>query len=220
MTYVGCGQGDYRQEITYKYVGFGGDFDVERPRDFTCVCVGCGLLGLLLLIPLLLWLLMPDTSTRDPYDCRTRDAWSPTKKAYCCSNYGIGCPTKPTPRPPTPQPPMPTPPTTPHTTPSTRPTPSTQSTTRGPLQLRGGCRVFVDSSEIGMVLPRAPPWLPDLGTYGVTAATRSLQLPRRLRELAGWVVCGQEGVVLRPPWQGLPRAGRVHDDFGTLRLHR
>jgi len=120
MSYVGCGQGEYVQETTYRYVGYGGDFLQSRPRDFTCIITGCGLLALLLLIPLLIWLLLPDTTTCEPFDCRTREVWGEAKKAYCCLNYGLECPTtnpiistpKPTPRPvpvPTPSPPTPPP---------------------------------------------------------------------------------------------------------------
>merc|ERR1719330_501928 len=65
MSYVGCGQGQYIQETTYKYVGCGGDFDAVRPRrDFTCLITTCCLLSLLTLLPLLLWL-FSGTS----YDC-------------------------------------------------------------------------------------------------------------------------------------------------------
>merc|ERR1719463_557814 len=67
MSYVGCGQGQYVQETTYKYVGCGGDFDAVRPRrDFTCLVTSCCLLSLLL--PLLLWLLS-GTSSSELYDC-------------------------------------------------------------------------------------------------------------------------------------------------------
>merc|ERR1711884_524876 len=46
MSYVGCGQGQYIQETTYKYVGCGGDFDAVRPRrDFTCLLTTCCLLS-------------------------------------------------------------------------------------------------------------------------------------------------------------------------------
>merc|ERR1719445_1769219 len=69
MSYVGCGQGEYIQETTYKYIGCGGDFDVVRPRrDFTCIITSCCLLSLLLLIPLLCWLLSGLTTSL-PYDC-------------------------------------------------------------------------------------------------------------------------------------------------------
>ena len=69
LSYVGGGQGSYAQETTYKYVGYGGDFDVVRPRrDFTCLITSCGLLSLLLLIPLLMWLL-GDSTTSLPFDC-------------------------------------------------------------------------------------------------------------------------------------------------------
>merc|ERR1719413_304679 len=67
MSYVGCGQGEYMQETTYKYVGYGGDFSRPR-RDFTCIITTCCLLSLLLLIPLLCWLLS-GTSTSLPYNC-------------------------------------------------------------------------------------------------------------------------------------------------------
>merc|ERR1712194_688416 len=74
-------------------------------RDFTCIITGCGLLALLLLIPLLIWLLLPDTSTSEPFDCRTRGVWGRAKKAYCCANYGVACPTNsPTLPPPVPDP--------------------------------------------------------------------------------------------------------------------
>merc|ERR1712194_945526 len=56
------------------------------------------------LIPLLIWLLLPDTSTSEPFDCRTRGVWGPAKKAYCCANYGVGCPTTNPITPPTPKP--------------------------------------------------------------------------------------------------------------------
>merc|ERR1712194_895224 len=122
----GSGQGEYAQETTYRYVGYGGDFDQTRARDFTCIITGCGLLALLLLIPLLIWLLMPDTSTREPFDCSTREVWSPAKQAYCCANYGVGCPTTQpfltTPGP-TPMPnPITIPPTPRPTQPPTQPT--------------------------------------------------------------------------------------------------
>merc|ERR1719213_1284935 len=66
MSYVGCGQGEYVQETTYKYVGCGGDFDAVRPRrDFTCIITSCCLLSLLLLLPLLPWLFSGSAG----YDC-------------------------------------------------------------------------------------------------------------------------------------------------------
>jgi len=136
MSYVGSGQGEYLQETTYRYVGYGGDFDQTRARDFTCIITGCGLLALLLLIPLLIWLLMPDTSTREPFDCSTRDVWGPAKQAYCCANYGVGCPTtQPQTVPPTPGPtPITNPITSPITIPTTwAPTQPTVPPTQGPV---------------------------------------------------------------------------------------
>merc|ERR1719237_1796445 len=92
MSYVGCGQGQYIQETTYKYVGCGGDFDAVRPRrDFTCLITTCCLLSLLLLLPLLLWLL-----SGTEIDCTTNamtweTSWSLSQKQYCCRTTGVGC---------------------------------------------------------------------------------------------------------------------------------
>merc|ERR1719384_543028 len=100
MSYVGCGQGEYIQETTYKYVGCGGDFDVVRPRrDFTCLITTCCLLSLLFLIPLLCWLLSGLTSSTSlPYNCdegfgNFEVLWSEDKQEFCCNSVGRGCPT-------------------------------------------------------------------------------------------------------------------------------
>merc|ERR1719436_1206572 len=95
LTYVGCGQGDYIQETTYQYVGYGGDF--TRRRDFTCIIVSGSLLGLLVLLPLLLWLLAGLAST-DLYDCLAApgfdvNLWSQEQKDFCCASTGVGCAT-------------------------------------------------------------------------------------------------------------------------------
>merc|ERR1712226_1552046 len=82
--------------------------------------------SLLLLLPLLLWLCWPTSSSSEIYNCKTMEVWGPAKSAYCCATYGVGCPTTtintiaptptvpptppPTPRP-TPPPPTPPPPT-------------------------------------------------------------------------------------------------------------
>jgi len=97
LSYVGGGQGEYVQECNYKYIGAGGDFDVARPRrDFTCLITTCGLLSLLLLIPLLLWLCSVFTTTSGGVDCDAgfmmwESAWSREKQDYCCSMLGRGC---------------------------------------------------------------------------------------------------------------------------------
>lgn len=127
LSYVGGGQGSYAQETTYKYVGYGGDFDVVRPRrDFTCLITSCGLLSLLLLIPLLMWLLGGSTTSL-PYDCDAGFAnweslWSREQAAWCCTTTGRGC-TRPTTAfpettPTAPPTPFPTPPPTPPPTPA------------------------------------------------------------------------------------------------------
>jgi hypothetical protein len=83
-----------------------------------------------------------------------------------------------------------------------------------------------------MVLPRPSSWLPTYSTATSGAANctacdadratktcRPLQLRRRLRELDGRVVCGQEGLVLQGAWQGLPGGGRrLWDRIVALRL--
>merc|ERR1740120_287274 len=105
------GHGEYVQETTYQYVGYGGDFSRGR-RDFTClITTGC-LLALLVLLPLLLWLLA-GTDSSEMYNCYTREVWSEAKSSYCCASMGLGCPTtQPATALPT-QPPAPTPPADP-----------------------------------------------------------------------------------------------------------
>merc|ERR1712045_677545 len=133
LSYVGTGQGEYVQETTYKYVGFGGDYGRPK-RDFTCIITSCCLLSLLLLIPLLCWLLS-GTSTSLPYNCdagfgaTTQLPWSQAQKDFCCATVGRGCATvpptvMPAPVPTVPPTPFPTPPPTPPPTqPPTRPAP-------------------------------------------------------------------------------------------------
>merc|ERR1712039_779983 len=51
MYYVGCGNGDYMAQTTYRYVGYGGDFSsVRRRRDFTCLLLTLLSLALLFLV--------------------------------------------------------------------------------------------------------------------------------------------------------------------------
>merc|ERR1711933_573169 len=89
-------------------------------------------MGMLLLLPLLLYLLpqlssqpvttlppipvptpAPVITTSEPYDCKSQGLWSFDKKGWCCKHYGVGCPTTP---PPTPAPPPPPPPPAPIST--------------------------------------------------------------------------------------------------------
>merc|ERR1711979_48078 len=84
LYYVGSGQGDYVQETTFRYVGYGGDFSGARPRrDFTCLVSLCLPLSLLLLLPLLLWLFWSTDSCSDGVE-NWDYQWSKTKKARCC----------------------------------------------------------------------------------------------------------------------------------------
>merc|ERR1712066_661236 len=64
---------------------------------------------------------------------------------------------------------------------------------------------------------RSPPhlWSADRAT----APSRPVQLSGWIRELAGRVVCCQEGVVLQGAWERLPKPGRwVRDFLGAIRL--
>merc|ERR1711920_381785 len=112
--------GSYVQDTTFRYVGYGGDFDVvRRKRDFTCI-LGCCLLPLLLLLPCLLWWLCQE----DKFDCDDGYAtweisWGVMKQRYCCAEFGRACQTSttttrplivlPTPTPPPTQAPTPPP---------------------------------------------------------------------------------------------------------------
>merc|ERR1719323_2503132 len=90
-------------------------------------------------------------------------------------------------------------------------------------QLRCGCHPHLGCLEEGLVLPAPPCGMPfngtttttpDCASFGAsiraanssTTASRSLQLRRWICKLAGGVVCGQEGMVLQGPWQGMPRS--------------
>lgn len=78
---------------------------------------------------------------------------------------------------------------------------SSPSRSRGPLQLRGWTVCRLGWSQAAVVLQLPPHlWAAD-GTAGPSG---SLQLPGRLRELAGRLVCREEGVVLQGSWEGLP----------------
>jgi len=121
MGFVGHGAGSYIRTTTYRYVGFGGDFDMVRNRNWLCI-IPCCLLPLLLLLPLLWWLLSQPSST-EMFDCNKglltwERLWSKEQQQYCCAMYGRGCTTVP---PTTPKPIIPTvpPPTMPPTSPPT-----------------------------------------------------------------------------------------------------
>merc|ERR1712039_311368 len=68
MYYVGCGNGDYMAQSTYRYVGYGGDFsNVRRRRDFTCLLTTL-LLSMLLLLLAWWWLAPVDECFEDQQD--------------------------------------------------------------------------------------------------------------------------------------------------------
>lgn len=135
--YVGQGCGNFDKQVSMTYYGW-------RLKK-CCIC-----LMFLLLIPALLYLLMtlvgsshggtenipqiqiktpPPTpapvlpaTTREPFNCNTREAWGPLKVKYCCAKYGKGCTTTP---PPTTKPaPPPKPPPPPHPVPVPVPVPA------------------------------------------------------------------------------------------------
>jgi len=100
MTYRGSGQGEYLQEVTYKYVGSGGDFHRSRPRwCSSCPLLSGGLCVALLLAPLLCWwwLRPPGGAPEKPnVDCAYgvdawNTLWSEEKKQYCCTLVGVAC---------------------------------------------------------------------------------------------------------------------------------
>jgi len=97
----------------------------------------------------------------------------------------------------------------------------------GSLQLRGWCGEHLAAKQEGLVLSDSPPRLPTDGaatpTHCTATAThhaagahancatetcRSVQLRRRLCELASRLERAKEGMVLPCPWQGLPESGR------------
>jgi len=92
MRFVGCGQGQYQAESTYRYVGYGGDFsNVRRRRDFTCL-IATALISFLLLL-MALWFLWPtDECYVDEMDWQYK--WSPARQARCCMRVGVGCKTE------------------------------------------------------------------------------------------------------------------------------
>mmetsp|Transcript_120251 Transcript_120251/g.256650 ORF Transcript_120251/g.256650 Transcript_120251/m.256650 type:complete len:347 (-) Transcript_120251:37-1077(-) len=110
LSWVGSGNGNYRQTTSYEYAGEGcGDFQiVEVPTSWFCSgwCVACGVGSGLLLLLGLLWMLFGGSetttttyliSTSQPYDCAAgynnwQRGWSIGKKAWCCDHHGLACP--------------------------------------------------------------------------------------------------------------------------------
>jgi len=104
-----------------------------------------------------------------------------------------------------------------HATGDSGPDPAHSSAwTSGPIQLRRRGVHVLGLCQADLVL-RSPPhlWSADRAT----APSRPIQLSGWIRELAGRMVCGQEGVVLQGSWKGLPKSGRrLCDLFRALRL--
>jgi len=97
-------------------------------------------------------------------------------------------------------------------------TTASPSWTRGSLQLRSGPILQLGPSQTAVVLQNPSHLWP---TDASTCPSRPLQLPGWLFQLAGWLVCSQEGVVLSGPWQGLPEPGWwLRDVERALRLRR
>jgi len=89
MAFVGCGQGEYCADTTYRFVGYGGDFtNARRRRDFTCLI--CTVLSLLLGLLAVLWCIWPaDECEIDQMNWQYK--WTPAKQRRCCALVGIGC---------------------------------------------------------------------------------------------------------------------------------
>lgn len=103
MAFLGSGAGDYAQETTYKYVGRGaGEFGVvsiPARRNIVCIVIA----PLLLLIPLLWFLLQPETNVTTttalpdlPTTTQTcvgnPATWPLGERLQCCATRGLGCP--------------------------------------------------------------------------------------------------------------------------------
>jgi hypothetical protein len=110
MSFVGGGAGQYIQETTYKYVGWGaGDHDIipTRKPNYTCIFIGVGVI-IVLLVVLLVVMLLPEQATTtttpmatDPFDCLAgldnwQTGWSTSKQDWCCDHKGSGCHSKTT----------------------------------------------------------------------------------------------------------------------------
>jgi len=79
------------------------------------------------------------------------------------------------------------------------------SRTRGSLQLRSRPVFLLGWGQAAVVLQDSPHlW----AAHSTASAGRSIQLRGWFRELAGWLECRQEGVVLSGAWQRLPEPGR------------
>jgi len=95
MGYVGPAHGSYVEDVTYRYVGYGGDFDVRnRSRLGWIIPACCGFL-LLSLLPLLVWWLLQPVG----YDCDKdfltwEEDWSKKKREFCCEEFGRSCETE------------------------------------------------------------------------------------------------------------------------------
>jgi len=92
LVYVGGGQGEFAVEPAMKYVGYGGDYAVRRPRNLCCLVVGAALSTLLLTLGLICYLLWPT-----PDECLLQKEtyqfhWSLDKTTRCCARGFIACP--------------------------------------------------------------------------------------------------------------------------------
>lgn len=93
MTFVGGGQGDFVQDSSYRFVGFGGDFsNIRRRRDFTCLI--CTALSLLLALLAVMWCFWPAATNECEVDAAVwKYKWDLGKQSRCCALAGIGCST-------------------------------------------------------------------------------------------------------------------------------
>mmetsp|Transcript_49602 Transcript_49602/g.89124 ORF Transcript_49602/g.89124 Transcript_49602/m.89124 type:complete len:591 (-) Transcript_49602:145-1917(-) len=118
LIYTGPGTGAYERVESFRYVGRGGSYDIERKREGSIFTIWCLLIPLVLIaivVAVLVIILLPRparvtttpifaneffvppaTSTM-PFDCKAgywnwEKGWSGAKKQFCCDYEGRGCP--------------------------------------------------------------------------------------------------------------------------------
>merc|ERR1719382_1476551 len=148
---------------------------------------------------------------RDCYECLVKH-WSVQKLAWCCAHARRGCPTTPPPPPPAGPPVRPAAPAAP-AAPGAGDLAALRLQRRLPRLLQVPRQALVRGQAQLVLRPRGPR-LPDDAAAFPRHDQLPLRLQRRLRQLGGRLVPGQEGVVLPARGQGLhalrpPRRPRV-----------
>jgi len=97
LVYAGPGRGTYAEDASFRYVGYGGDYNVNSGWNCKVMLPVCLCFFLLCSLPLLLWWLCQPAG----FDCdegllKWEVTWSLEKQGYCCEEYGRGCTTRQT----------------------------------------------------------------------------------------------------------------------------